>query len=169
MRLGSGKKLVTEQSLRAVASGGRNEHRKTDLFVVIASNIINIAMALLFTARLSGLFLVEKSMGVMVIFLGFALGYVAYINKKDKRDKWEVFLLLPVFFFCIVELTVDYILVADWRSSAFVGPYLLLYYFSLWMLIGYAFRFEKRWGFITLGTYFLNMFLSLYQYALLGR
>jgi hypothetical protein len=152
-----------------VASNGRNEHRKIDLFVVIASNIINIAMALLFTARLSGLFLVEKSMGVMVIFLGLALGYVAYTNKKRKRDGWEVFLLLPVFFFCIVELILDYILVADWRSSALVGPYLLLYYFSLWMLIGYSFRFEKKWGFITLGTYFLNMILSLYQYAILGR
>lgn len=169
MRLGSSKNLVTGKSLGNVASSGRNEYRKIDLFVVIASNIINIAMALLFTARLSGLFLVEKSMGVLVIFLGFALGYVAYINKKDKRDKWEVFLLLPVLFFCIVELMLDYILVLDWRSSALVGPYLLFYYFSLWMLIGYAFRFEKRWGFITLGTYFLNMILSLYQYAILGQ
>jgi len=152
-----------------VASNGRNEYRKIDLFVVLASNMINIAMALLFTARLSGLFLVEKSMGVLVILLGFSLGYVAYINKKNKRDKWEVYLLLPVLFFCIVELILDYVLVSDFRSTALVGPYLLLYYSSLWMLIGYAFRFEKIWGYITLATYFLNMSLSLYQYMILGQ
>lgn len=152
-----------------MASSDRDHYRRIDLFVVFASNIINIAMALLFTARLSGLFLVEKSMGVLVISLGFALGYVACSNKNNKRDKWEVYLLLPVFFFSIIELNLDYILDMDWRSSALVGPYLLLYYVSLWMLIGYSFRFEKRWGFITLATYFLNMSLSLYQYVILGR
>ena len=152
-----------------MAPGEGNTYRKTDLFVVIAANVINIAMAVLFSARLGGLFPVERSMGVLVVCLGFALGYVAYSNRKNKRDKWEVVLLLPVVFFSIVEVIVDYILTADWRSSAFVGPYLLLYYGSLWMLIGYAFRFERKWGFITLATYFLNMFLSLYQYAVLGR
>ena len=153
----------------AVGSGGRNEYRTIDLFVVLAANVINIAMALLFTARLSGLFLVEKSMGVLVIFLGFALGYIAYSNNKNKRDKWEVLLLLPVFFFCLVDLIIDYILVSDFRSTALVGPYLLLYYTSLWMLIGYSFRFEKKWGFVTLATYFLNMSLSLIQYMILGQ
>ena len=152
-----------------MASSGRSEYRKIDLFVVYASNILNIAMALLFTARLSGLILVEKSIGVLVLSLGFALGCVAYSNKKNKRDKWEVYLLLPVFFFCIVELILDYILVMNWRRSTIVGPYLLLYYFSLWMLIGYSFRFEKKWGFITLATYMLNMSLSLYQYMILGQ
>jgi hypothetical protein len=169
LRPGNSKNLVTGKSLRIVASSGRNPHRRIDLFVVYAANIINISMGFLFVVRMLGFPLVEKALGIVVLFLGFSLGYVAYINKKNKRDKWEVFLLLPVFFFCIIELILDYILVTDWRSSALVGPYLLLYYFSLWMLIGYSFRFEKKWGYITLATYFLNMFLSLYQYALLGR
>ncbi len=126
-------------------------------------------MSILFAARIVGLYWVEKSMGVVVLIMGFALGYVAYLNTKNKRDRWEALLLLPIFFFCIVELILDYILDQDFRSTAIVGPYLLLYYTSLWMLIGYSFRFEKRWGFITLATYFLNMSLSLYQYAILGR
>jgi len=152
-----------------VASSSGNAYRRIDLFVVYASNIINISMALLFAARLLGLSLLERSQGVLVLFLGFALGYVAYSNNKNKRDKWEVYLLLPVFFFCIVHLILDYILLLDFRRTAIVGPYLLLYYTSLWMLIGYSFRFERKWGFITLATYFLNMSLSLYQYMILGR
>jgi len=152
-----------------VASSGRNAYRKIDLFVVYASNIINISMAFLFVVRILGFSLVEKALGVVVLFFGFALGYVAYSNKKNKRDKWEVYLLLPFFIFSIVELILDYILVPDFRSTAIVGPYLLLYYTSLWMLIGYSFRFEKKWGFITLATYFLNMSLSLYQYMILGQ
>lgn len=152
-----------------MAPSDRNAYRRTDLFVVYAANIINISMAILFAARIAGLYWVEKSQGVVVLVLGFALGYVAYLNKKNKRDKWEVYLLLPFFCFSIVHMLLDYILVLDFRSTAIVGPYLLLYYFSLWMLIGYSFRFDKKWGFITLATYFLNMFLSLYQYAVLGR
>jgi hypothetical protein len=126
-------------------------------------------MALLFIVRILGSYLVEQALGIVVLVFGFALGYVAYSNKKNNRNKWEVYLLLPIFLFCIVDLILDYILVSDFRSTALVGPYLLLYYSSLWMLIGYSFRFEKKWGFVTLATYFLNMSLSLYQYMILGR
>ena len=126
-------------------------------------------MAILFGVRILGISLVEKALGIVVLFLGFSLGYVAYRNKTNKRNRWEVYLLLPFFFFSIVELILDYILVPDFRSTAIVGPYILLYYTSLWMLIGYGFRFEKKWGFVTLATYFLNMSLSLCQYFILGQ
>jgi hypothetical protein len=43
-------------------------------------------------------------------------------------------------------------------------PYVLFYYVGLWGLIGYAFRFDKKWGFLTLSTYFLNMILSVLQH-----
>ena len=152
-----------------MAASDRSTYRRTDLFVVYASNVINISMAILFGVRILGISLVEKALGIVVLFLGFSLGYVAYRNKTNKRNRWEVHLLLPFLFFSIVELILDYILVLDFRSTAIVGPYLLLYYTSLWMLIGYGFRFEKKWGFVTLATYFLNMSLSLCQYFILGQ
>ena len=155
--------------MRNVAASDRSTYRRTDLFVVYASNVINISMAILFGVRILGISLVEKALGIVVLFLGFSLGYVAYRNKTNKRNRWEVHLLLPFLFFSIVELILDYILVLDFRSTAIVGPYLLLYYTSLWMLIGYGFRFEKKWGFVTLATYFLNMSLSLCQYFILGQ
>ena len=130
-------------------------NRRIDFVVVYLANLINIVMAFLFVARflfLNPIF--EDILGLVAIVMGFSLGYIAFINKKNGRDKWETYLLIPVFLFFIVELLLDYILRIDFRNTALVGPYILFYYVGLWGLIGYAFRFEKKWGFLTLATYF---------------
>ena len=128
------------------------------------ANLINIFIAFLFLARMSDLTELENTLGIAVITIGFALGYIAYLNKKNCRDKWETYLLIPIFLFFIVELLLDYILNFDFRSTALVGPYILFYYVGLWGLIGYAFRFDKKWGLLTLATYFLNMLASVLQH-----
>ena len=140
-------------------------YRKIDLTVVYLANLINILIAFLFLARMSDLTEIENTLGIIVITMGFALGYIAYLNKKNRRDKWEIYLLIPIFLFMIVELILDYIFILDFRSTIIVGPYILLYYIGAWGLIGYSFRFEKKWGFITLGTYFIMMILSIYPYV----
>jgi hypothetical protein len=118
-------------------------------------------MTILFTARILGLPQVEYVLGLVVMVMGFALGYIAFFNKKNKREKWEVYLLIPIFLFFIVDLILDYLLSFNFRSTAIAGPYVLLYYIGLWGLVGYSFRFDKTWGFVTLATYFLNMTLSI--------
>jgi uncharacterized membrane protein HdeD (DUF308 family) len=118
-------------------------------------------MAILFSARIFSLPQVEYALGIVVMIMGFALGYVAFLNKKNKRDKWEVYLLVPIFLFFIVDLFLDYLFPSDFRSTFIAIPYVLLYYIGLWGLIGYSFRFDKKWGFVTLATYFLNMTLSI--------
>ena len=140
-------------------------YRNIDLTVVYLANLINILIAFLFIARMSGLTKIENTLGIAVITMGFAIGYIAYFNNKNRRNKWEIYLLIPIFIFMIVELILDYILLLDFRSTIIVGPYILLYYIGAWGLIGYSFRFEKRWGFITLGSYFLMMILSIYPYV----
>jgi hypothetical protein len=138
----------------------RTDYKRIDLIVVYMANLINVIMAILFVARISGLPQVEYVLGIVVMIMGFALGYIAFFNKKNKRDKWDVYLLIPIFLFFVVDLILDYILSFDFRSTALVGPYVLLYFVGLWGLIGYGFRFDKKWGFVTLATYFLNMILS---------
>jgi hypothetical protein len=144
--------------------GTRALNRRIDLIVVCTANLINVIMSLLFVVRISNLPQVEDIPGIVVMIMGFGLGYIAFINRKNKRDKWETYLLIPIFLFFIVELVLDYILNFDFRSTALVGPYILFYYVGLWGLIGYAFRFDKKWGFLTLVTYFLNMTLSVLQH-----
>jgi hypothetical protein len=117
-------------------------------------------MTILFTARIFGLPQVEYLLGIVGMVMGFVLGYIAFLNKKNKRDKWEAYLLIPILLFFIVDLILDYVLTFEFRSTAIVGPYVLLYYVGLWGLIGYSFRFDKKWGFVTLATYFMNMVFS---------
>jgi uncharacterized membrane protein HdeD (DUF308 family) len=136
-------------------------YKKIDLVVVCLANFINVIMAILFTVRILSLPQVEYALGIVVMIMGFALGYVAFLNKKNKRDKWEVYLLIPIFLFFIVDLFLDYLFPSDFRSTPIAVPYILLYYVGLWGLIGYSFRFDKKWGFVTLATYFLNMTLSI--------
>ena len=38
----------------------------------------------------------------------------------------------------VVDLVLDYVLTFDFRSTAIIGPYILLYYVGLWGLIGYS-------------------------------
>jgi hypothetical protein len=140
------------------------DYKKTDLIVVCLANLINVMMSGLFVARISALPQVERVLGIVVMIMGFCLGYIALINRRNGRDRWETYLLIPIFLFFIVELVLDYVLDVDFRSTALAGPYVLFYYVGLWGLIGYAFRFEKKWGFLTLATYFLNMALSVLQH-----
>lgn len=137
-----------------------SDYRKTDLTVACLANLINVIMSFLFVARISTLSHVESVLGILAMIMGFCLGYISFINWRNGRDKWETYLLMPIFLFFVVELLLDYISDFDFRSTAWTGPYILSYYVGLWGLIGYAFRFDKKWGFLTLATYFLNMTLS---------
>ena len=139
-------------------------NRRIDLIVVWTANLINVIMTLLFIVRISNLSQVENILGIVAMIMGFGLGYIAFFNWRNNRNKWETYLLIPIFLFFIVELILDYILNFDFRSTPLVGPYILFYYVALWGLIGYAFRFDKNWGFLTLATYFLNMVLSVLQH-----
>lgn len=134
------------------------------MIVVCLANILNVIMSFLFVARISALSQVESILGIVAMIMGFCLGYIAFINRRNRRDKWETYLLIPIFVFFVVELVLDYILDFDFRSTALAGPYVLFYYVGLWGLIGYAFRFDKKWGFLTLATYLLNMSLSVLQH-----
>jgi hypothetical protein len=146
------------------ASKFKNSYAKRDLIVVGMANLINIVMAVLFAARILGFAQVEYVSGIVTMIMGFALGYIAFLNKKSGRDKWMTYLLIPIFLFFVVELFLDYALMLDFRNTIIVGPYILLYYVGLWGLIGYSFKFDKKWGLVTLATYFANMTLSILPY-----
>ena len=58
----------------------QNSYRKIDLIVVGMANLINVMMAILFAARMSVLSYVENGLGVVVMMMDFALGYIAFFN-----------------------------------------------------------------------------------------
>jgi len=48
------------------------------LIVVYSGNLINVVMALLFVVRISNLPQVEDILGIVVMIMGFGLGYIAF-------------------------------------------------------------------------------------------
>jgi hypothetical protein len=57
----------------------------------------------------------------------------------------------------------------DFRSTALLWPYLLVFYVALMGMIGYSFLIKKSFGYVTLCTYFLALLATWYSYAKVGH
>lgn len=68
----------------------------------------------------------------------------------------------------ILELLLDFVWKLNFRETGWLAPYLILYYLSLLGMIGYAFGVDKRCGFITLVSYFINQVATFYAYFRVG-
>jgi hypothetical protein len=143
--------------------------RSMDLSVIVIANLFNLVMVVVFllrTIKKTGHLLLVGF--IWVVFIA-ALAVIVFQNVKAKRGRW--FIILPTLFdlFLIVEVVLDYIFRYEFRSTGLIGPYLLLYYVSIFGMIGYSFLVEKKYGFITLMTYFLSQFAALYSYTKVGH
>jgi hypothetical protein len=143
--------------------------RTIDRIVFTLANLLNLFMIYIFLSR-TGL---VPSLGsafawVWLIFILLLIGVVG-VNLRLKRKYW--FIVLPAFLiaFLLLEIILDYILKVEFRSTRLLGPYLLMYYLSLMGMIGYTFQIGKKYGFITLITYFLNQIATFYSYFLVGH
>ncbi|HUT18356.1 MAG TPA: hypothetical protein VM366_04285 [Anaerolineae bacterium] len=146
----------------------RASQRTVDLVVVAVANLINMIMVVVFLSRSM---MVEQLQVVGFIWgaLILVLAAVVVLNVRAKREWWAIVLPLLLVVFLIVEIVLDYIIQYDFRSTILLGPYLLLYYVSIMGMIGYAFLTEKKLGFITLATYFLNQIATFYSYFKVGH
>jgi len=146
----------------------RVSQRTVDLVVVAVANLMNMIMVVVFLSRSM---MVERLQVVGFIWgaLILVLAAVVVLNVRAKREWWAIVLPLLLVVFLIVEIVLDYIIQYDFRSTILLGPYLLLYYVSIMGMIGYAFLTEKKLGFITLATYFLNQIATFYSYFKVGH
>jgi hypothetical protein len=143
--------------------------QKLDLVVVIVGNLLNLILSLIFLNRVFGRAAWEHWLGYGTLIMIFPLTIVAIANLVDGRS-WA-FWVLPLIMvaFLTVEFVLDYWLRFDFRHTAWLGPYLLLYYLALFAIIGYAFLAGKAYGFITLLTYFINLAATFLSYARVGH
>jgi len=146
----------------------RASYRLIDLVVVAVTNLMSIIMVIVFLLRTM---MVERLQVVGFIWMAFilTLAAVVVLNIRAKREWWAVVFPLLLVVFLIVEVALDYIAKYDFRSTSLLGPYLLLYYVSILGMIGYSFGAEKKYGFITLATYFLSQIAALYSYFTVGH
>ena len=153
---------------QGIATNQQELYRKVDLTVFTLANLMNIIMVIIFLSRVRG---APRSSIVGVIWVGFivVLSIVVVLNVKGRREWWTIALPSLMIAFLILELILDYILQIDFRNTRLLGPYLLLYYAAILGLIGYTFQIGKRYGFITLLTYFMNQIATFYSYFQVGH
>ena len=76
---------------------------------------------------------------------------------------------MKAFLILLLTALLDYGLHSDFRTTRALWPYVAFYYFSLMMLVGYAFLVDRPLGFVTLGTYYVCVAASIYEYVKLVR
>ncbi len=142
-----------------------------DLIVFVIANLVNLIMIAIFLARVAahGRGRVERILGLILIGLGVPVVAVIGLNAAGGRTWWLSVLPMPLVAFLLLDLVLDYILKADFRRSAVLGPYLALYYLALLGMTGYAFAVGKVYGMATLVTYFLNLGATWYSYSRTGH
>lgn len=139
----------------------------TALFVI--ANLVNLLMVGIFLSRAFGWGALEDIFGITLLTLAIPVGIIAVVNAWERRAWWAMVLPAILVIFFVVELFLDYILLLEFRTTALLWPYLVLYYASLMGMIGYTFLIRKSYGVITLITYFLQLFATWYSYSLVGH
>ena len=140
-----------------------------DRGIFIIANMINLLLTGIFISRPQGLKKLERILGLISVSMILPLGAAVILNLMGKRLWWTFILPLIMILFLMVELFFDYILNWDFRKTRWLWPYLFLYYLALMAMIGYSFFIGRAYGFVTLGTYFLNLFATWYSYAKVGH
>ena len=152
------------QNLTASLSNDR-----LDRTVFILANLMNLFMIYIFLSR-TNLF---PPLGWFWFWVWSAfiliLSIVVSFNIVHKRRWWFIVLPTLLILFLVLEIVLDYLLDFEFRTTRLLGPYLLLYYLSLMGMIGYTFQISRKYGFITLITYFLNQIATFYTYFQVGH
>jgi len=146
----------------------RDLYRSVDLTVFSLANLMNIIMVLVFLARASGMPRIN-TLGVIWVAFIVVLSIVVFLNVRSRRKWWTIVLPSLLIAFLLLEIILDYILRIDFRSTRLLGPYLLLYYLALFGMIGYSFQIGKRFGIVTLVTYFISQIATFYSYFQVGH
>ncbi len=141
----------------------------TDWLVVLFANFANLALAVMFLARVRHDAAMSRGWGLAAITLSLLLLVGVAGNLLLRRAWWQVVLPLPFILVSLITLLLDFIYKVDFRSTVWVGPYLGLFYLGQMVLIGYAFTTSRLAGGVTLVTYFLCLAASLFAYFRVGH
>ena len=145
------------------------DFRIIDIAIFVIANLVNLLLIGIFLSRPKGLKKVEYVLGLFTVSMILPLSVAVILNILGKRDWWTLVLPLVLILFLSVELLFDYILKLNFRKTRLLWPYLFLYYLALMAMIGYSFLIDKSYGFVTLGTYFLNLLATWYSYSKVGH
>ena len=136
-----------------------------DIGLFVIANFINLAAALLLIARARGAEKLERDLGYSIVAMIIPVSFAIALNIANGRELWTIVLPSFLLLFLLIEWLFDYILKLEFRYTRLLVPYLVTYYLGLMAMIGYSFGIDKLFGFITLGTYFINLAATGFSYS----
>jgi len=143
--------------------------RTIDLVIFIIANLVNLLLIGIFLSRPRGLRRAEHVLGLILVSMILPVGLAVLLNILEKREWWTIVLPLLLILYLLIELLFDYLLKLEFRKTALLWPYLLVFYVALMAMIGYSFLIGKAYGFATLATYFLSLLATWYSHARVGH
>jgi len=146
----------------------QKKYRSIDLYVIAAANLFNLIMVVIFYLRTRD---IDHPLVFAYVWAGLIIVFIiaTILNLIAKLSWWAISFPLIFSVFLVIELILDYILQIEFRNTYLLTPYLILYYVSILGMIGYSFLTEKKFGAITLATYFLSQIAALYSYLNVGH
>ena len=138
------------------------------VLVVGAGLLANLLIAAMFVARV----LTPKwarALGFAGTAMAIPLAGASIVAIREGGDAWAVVLPLVFVVFAVVEVIVDLILDIEFRTTAWLWPYLMLFYVAQWAVIGAAFRVSEIGGFAVLISYFICLAATAYSYRRVGH
>ena len=133
-----------------------------DISMVVLFNLYNFLLILMFYGRVNPKWRFGGIPAVASLWLGIPFFILPIINLLQQREWWTYVLPFILVGFIILEVVIDYILKLEFRQSWLVGPYLLIFFVSNMLMVGYAFLVRLALGFISLAIYFVMTAVSIY-------
>ena len=145
-------------------------HRKVDLLGAVVANAYNLLIIAMFLARLADAPRVAYWLGLIALFSVVPLSYMLVTARAARRPPIYFIWLGLMILFQLAEVTLDYILVLEFRQVRWVVVlYVMLFFAATGGMIGLASLAGKRWAVATVVTFLVMAVLAFVQRAVTGR
>lgn len=142
--------------------------RVYEVLVLGAGVAANLLIAGMFAARVHAPRR-SRPLGFAGTAMAIPLAVASALAIGSDLGRWFVILPLVFVIFAVVEVAVDVLLDVDVRTTAWLWPYLGIFYLAQWAVIGAAFLVSRPGGFAVLATYFVCMAATAYSYRRVGH
>ncbi len=140
-----------------------------NLIGALIANLNNILLLCIFLARIYKYQTVEYWLGVIFILSIIPLLFMFIKAFEINRHLLYFIQLSLIIGFIIIEFVLDYLLGIDFRHNRIIViPYTTLFYASFGGMIGIASQAGKSWSLVTVFTFLIMTFFSLYMHFKTG-
>jgi hypothetical protein len=147
---------------------GLDLHRANTLGGIVSLFAMGLCI-LIFLFRLGGLLKIERWLGILFLATAIPFTYLLITAGKFQRPVIYYIQLLVILLFMLIELSLDYIFIIDFRKVRWMTiTYVIFFFAGTGGLIGIATQAGKTWTMIAVVLFLIMTFLAFFQRAKTG-